>query len=52
MLVRIKVAFILVATFFFSFVAATAITDSLARLAGFYDQGEADSACLESGDCE
>ena len=52
MLVKLKVTLILVSTLFVSFILTTIVTDALARFAGFYAEGEADSACVASGDCE
>jgi hypothetical protein len=52
MLIKLKITIILVSALFVSFILTTIVTDTLARYAGFYTQGEADSACVASGDCE
>ena len=47
MMQRTKVAVCLAVSFVVSFLAMTAVTDYLARQAGFYDAGEEDSRSFD-----
>jgi hypothetical protein len=47
---KIKITVCLVLSFFISFLAATALTDWMAREAGFYAEGIADSRDVERGE--
>jgi hypothetical protein len=49
-MLKIKITFCLVASFFVAFLFTTIATDFLAEWTGFYAEGRADSAALERGE--
>lgn len=46
---KVKITVCLILSFFFSFLTMTALSDYLAKQAGFYDLGEKESAEVENG---